>query len=379
MNPALANNDKLNNISKGGVKILVAAGSSGGHIFPAVAFLEALKDKYSYVEALLLLPAGNISGRIEIDGYRVDYIQIPSLKIRVNFKDIDTMVKLMKGAVKSLFILLKFQPDIVVGFGSFTSLAAVTFGWLLRSKTLVHEQNVIPGRANKFLARLVDSIAVSFEETTGYLSNYKSKIAVTGNPLRKKLVKIDKAAGLHFFGLSPDCFTLLVMGGSQGSRKINSEFFKAVSRIHNKSAFQVIHLCGPVDYELLYKGYRDSNIKCAVFSFLDAIEYAYSVSDLAVCRAGATTVSEIIFFGVPALFIPYPYAYRHQYYNAKVLEKKGCSIIIEDDELNANSLKDILESFLYNRQRLDTMRAAYDAFPRLNASELLVREALSIE
>jgi len=151
---------------------------------------------------------------------------------------------------------------------------------------------------------------------------------VTGNPLRKSVALLDKNKALEFFGFSREKFYNIGYGGSQGSHRINEEFLKAVSLLKDKTSVQIIHLTGISDYESLNKGYKNLNIKFALFSFFDAMQYAYSISDLVISRAGATTIAEIMLFKLPAILVPYPYAYKHQYNNARVLEEKGCGIIM---------------------------------------------------
>lgn len=378
MNLGFCSPAKFDSAGKTITKALVVTGTSGGHIFPAQAFLTAIKDKQPDIDVLLLLPQKSIIKKNERFTYKVKYIKLSSINRRLDFKNVRNILNFISGSLESLSILLKFQPDIVVGFGSLASLPAVTFAWLLRIKVLIHEQNVIPGRANRFLAGFADKIAVSFKETIAYLPGYERKTVVTGNPLRKTVVCLDKIEALNFFGFRQDRFTILVMGGSQGSRRINKEFLEAVSLLADKSLIQIIHLTGAMDYELLSTQYKDLNIKFALFSFFDSMEYAFNACDLVVSRAGATVISEMIFFRLPAILVPYPYAYRHQYKNAKVLEEKGCAIIIEDSEFYAEKIKEKVEYFLNNRKKLVEMRFNYNVFPIVNAADLLANEAMAL-
>ncbi len=375
MNPII---NGLNYSDKGKFKVLVVTGSSGGHIFPALAFLEAIKEKQPDIEALLVLPEKNIIKKNARFNYQVKYIKLSSISRRVDAKNIKNIVNFISGSLESLSILLKFQPDVVIGFGSLASLPAIIFAWLLRIKILIHEQNVMPGRANRFLAGFVDKIAVSFQATKTYLEDYKRKIVVTGNPLRKSVARLDKIKAFDFFGFSQDRFTILVMGGSLGSHRINKEFFKALSCLKGRDFLQVIHLTGALDYELLNRQYKYLGVKFALFSFFDSMQYAYSISDLVISRAGATAVAEIIFFNLPAILVPYPYAYKHQYKNAEVLEENGCGIIIDDKEFNADKLRLNLEPLLLDRKKIEEMRFNYKVFPKNNASDLLVKEVMAL-
>lgn len=377
MSPALSKDSNVFNGRKGGVRILVVAGASGGHIFPALGFLDTLKYKPG-IETLLILPRISIRNHTQDFGYKINFISICPIKLSLNFKNLAAILKFLKGSLESIFILLGFRPDIVVGFGSLTSIPMVMFARLFRIKTLIHEQNVIPGRANRFLAKFTDIIAISFLETKDYFKAQRKKIAFTGNPMRKVLNRIDKQRALEFFGFSDNKFTMLVMGGSLGSHKVNIQFLNALSMISNKLKLQIVHLSGIKDYDLLTRRYKDLDVSVKLFSFLEAMQYAYSACDLILSRAGATTVAEIIYFGLPAIIVPYPYAYKHQLSNAKILENKGCALIIPDSQLSAQVLKKTIEGFLNNPGTLNEMRSRYNGFARLNASSMLVEQALSL-
>ncbi|MCX5707360.1 MAG: glycosyltransferase, partial [Candidatus Omnitrophica bacterium] len=199
------------------MRILVATGASGGHIFPALSFLSSLKEKNSGIEGLLVLPLRSSGIKFQTADFKVRYISMPKLALAINIKNSLVLFKFIQAWVESFFILLSFKPDVVVGFGTIDSLPLVMLAWFLRVKTLIHEQNVIPGRANKLLAKFSDAIAVSFAKTKDYLRVDIAKISVTGNPLRRELKRIDRDEAWEFFGFEPGKFTLLVMGGSQGS------------------------------------------------------------------------------------------------------------------------------------------------------------------
>lgn len=359
------------------MKILTVAGSSGGHIFPALAFLDTLNNKRKDADLLLVLPKKSVTLHLESPKYKINYISISSIKSGFGYKGLIAIMRFLKGSWESIIILLRFRPDIVVGFGSLVCIPMVLFAHLFRIRTLIHEQNVIPGRACRFLAKFADRIAISFTETAGYFKSHERKVIFTGNPIRKDLIRIDRDKALDFFGLNRDKFTVLVMGGSQASHRINLGFLNAVSAIKDKSFLQVIHLAGAKDSELLKKSYADLNINFRLFDFLGPMQYAYCASDLVVSRAGATTVAEIMFFRVASILIPYPFASRHQMANAKVLEAMGSGIIIQDDDLDTGILRRNIEEFISSPERIAAMRSYYGNTPFLNANDLLVESALT--
>jgi UDP-N-acetylglucosamine--N-acetylmuramyl-(pentapeptide) pyrophosphoryl-undecaprenol N-acetylglucosamine transferase len=361
------------------MRILVVTGASGGHIFPALAFLEAVRDRHKDIETLLVLPRTKISlGQIESFGSKVRHISITSINFSLGLKNITAIFDFLRGSLESLILLLEFRPDIVVGFGSLAGIPILLFSWILRIRILLHEQNVIPGRANRLLAKFADRVTVSFAESTGYLHINPQRIVVTGNPLRKSLVKLNKTVALDFFGFRPGKITLLVTGGSQGSHKINTGFVAAVSGLSGKDKIQIIHLAGEREYDSIRGQYKDLGIPAKVFAFFDQMQYAYSAADLVLSRAGATTVAELIFFGLPAIIVPYPFAYKHQSANAGVLNDKGCAVIIKDEELTSQRLGSVLVDAIRDPGRIEQMRRKYDAFPGSCANILFQDAVLSL-
>jgi len=356
------------------MKILVVTGASGGHIFPALSFLDTLKDKYKDIDTLLILPKRSLGVSKIADDSKIRYISISTINLSFSPRNFIALLRFFKGSLESLILLLEFRPDIVVGFGSLACVPMVLLAWIFRIKTLIHEQNVIPGQANRLLAKFSDKIAISFKETRDYFKGSSRKIVFTGNLIRKELKRIDRNKALDFFGLGSDKFTILVMGGSAGSHRINLGFLNAISKSWSKSDFQIIHSSGLKDYDLLKDSYKDLGINFKLFGFLNEMQHAYSACDLVICRAGATSLSEIIFFGLPAIIIPYPFAYAHQINNAKVLENKGCAIIIKDNELDGNILRQTIEGLINNPKEIKKMRLAYDNIIVANANDLLVDE-----
>jgi UDP-N-acetylglucosamine--N-acetylmuramyl-(pentapeptide) pyrophosphoryl-undecaprenol N-acetylglucosamine transferase len=299
------------------MRILAVAGSSGGHIYPAVSFLSAVKNKDRSADTLLVLPQRSTAKNIIPGISGIKYICTTQLSLRPSPGNLISWFKYLKGAVQSFELIVKFKPDIVVGFGSIDSIPLVMLAWLFRIKTLIHEQNAIPGKANRFLAKFADKIAVTFPQSENYFQVNASKITATGNPIRNDLMRIDRIRALDFFGLK-ERFTVLVMGGSQGSKRINKFFSEAAKRIILESDFQVIHICGNDSVDEIVDAYRQAGIAANVTAYLQQMQYAYSAADLVVCRAGATTISELSYFALPAIIIPYPYAYAHQVENARI-------------------------------------------------------------
>lgn len=355
-------------------KVLIVSGSSGGHLFPAEALLDALAEKKG-IESLLVLPRKNILVASDASGFKTEYVSVSSIGLEPTFKNLKAFFHFFKGAFESAKILNRFKPDVVAGFGSIVSVPMVLLARSKGIKILIHEQNVLPGRATRFLSGWADSIAVSFGETEKYLKRPGARVVFTGNPLRKGLSVIGREEALKFFGLSKDKFTILVCGGSQASSRINSAFLRDLPGIVRPSAIQVIHLSGGKELEEVKKRYKEMGVEARCFGFLDKMQYAYSCSDLAVSRSGATTIAELAFFKLPAVLLPYPYAYRHQYLNAGVLEKAGCALVIDDAGLDKGALKKELARLLGSRDEVLRMRDSFASLAQSDHGELL-REAL---
>lgn len=359
------------------MRILVVTGSSGGHIFPALSFLEALIDTHKDIETLLVLPRTNIKKDSKDNRFKTKYVAIVPLRLTADVKNLIAILKFFRGFLESILILVTYRPRIVVGFGSIVCVPMIMCARLFGIKTVLHEQNVIPGRANRFLIRFVNRFAISFERTKEFLGEHAHKAVFTGNPLRKELKRLDKKKALDFFGFKEDRFTVLVTGGSQGSHRINMEFSKAILGIAERSKMHIIHLTGENDYDMVRRIYGDLNLEIKIFDFLNAMEYAYSVSSIALSRAGATTIAELIMFQLPAILIPYPFAYKHQMENAKVLQSQGAALVLKEETLDTEVLQSTLERLMHHPEEVEAMRLGLCRFSTPDANQKLIHTILA--
>ncbi|MFA5362207.1 MAG: UDP-N-acetylglucosamine--N-acetylmuramyl-(pentapeptide) pyrophosphoryl-undecaprenol N-acetylglucosamine transferase [Candidatus Omnitrophota bacterium] len=359
-------------------RILVVTGKSGGHIFPAVAFLEKLRESAGTVEPLLVLPRQSVARGLESKGFPVRYISIRSIRLRLGAGLPVDIGLFLKGCFESLGLLLAFRPQVVVSFGSLVGIPLVVFSRLLGVKKVVlHEQNVIPGRAQRFASFFAHRAAISFEETRRYLGRDGQKIVFTGNPLRGNITKMGRGAALRYFSLKEEGVTVLIMGGSQGSGAINKAFLRAARSLSARYRFQVIHLTGTADYERVKAEYAEIPLESRVFAFLDSVQYALSAADVAVSRGGATSIAELMYYRVPAIIIPYPYAYQHQAANARILQDKSAAVVIRDSELDSGALERAMEDLIRGPEKREAMRAGYGNFPRFDAGSLLAKVVLA--
>ncbi|MCM8779617.1 MAG: undecaprenyldiphospho-muramoylpentapeptide beta-N-acetylglucosaminyltransferase [Candidatus Omnitrophica bacterium] len=363
---------------RGRVKFLVACGGTAGHYLPALSFAESLRKKADYCDIKLVLTKRKIEQEADLGDFKAFHLSLVPISLRVNFKNLAAIGKFFQGSFESLYLILKFNPDIVVGFGSYASFPLLFFAALLGKKILIHEQNVKPGVANRLLSLLANKIAVSFPESKKYFCCRKNKIIFTGNPVRSDLFLMDKHHALRYFNLAGDRLTLLVMGGSQGSHKINTELIGALSELDLDGKLQVIHLSGERDYYYLKDAYAKTRYAVRLFAFLKEMSFAYNAADLVISRSGASSINEIIYYRLPAILIPYPYAGRHQRENAKVLHDRGACIIIEDTDFRSERLQELLMQFLSHREDLNNLRSGLNSLSRPDAAEELSNLVLSL-
>lgn len=334
------------------MRIIIACGGSGGHLFCGLSLWAALKKRKGSKELLLVIDekARGINFDLHTSGI---------------------VLKLARGVFQNLKVLLEFKPQAVIGFGGRASFFAVFFARILGIKTLIFEPNLLPGRANRLLAYCVKMIAVGFAPTKEYFGARSFKVKLTGIPLRPHFSRNTKEQSFSFLRLAEGKFTILVMGGSQGSRRINREFLSAINLLPDKSGLQIIHLCGSRDLEFLESAYKDSAIKARIFTFLSEIEYAYSAADLVICRAGALSINELAYFGLPAILIPYPYAAGHQGENARYLWRHNAAVLIEEKELAPQILKEKILDLINRPQLREALGRNIRAFSTPAAAEAL--------
>ena len=361
------------------IKVLIAAGGSGGHIFPAIALAKALQGSAGREIDIKFIGSDKALDRRIFEKERVKFSLVSANKFpyKASLELIPFFIKLKIDLIKTFFNLLSYKPDVVVGFGGYVSCPAMMIASLFGIPRIAHEQNVAPGRANKLLFKLADKVAISFEETrsTKYLGGEAAKCVFTGNPIRSEVLADDRQGGIKRFGLDGAKFTILVIGGSQGAHFLNEAFVGAMAGLDRslRGAFQVIHLTGIKDYEWAVKRYSClDGLESRVYSFLDRIEEAYSASDIIITRSGASAIFEAAYFGRPMILVPYPGAAAHQSENARVFGNAGAAIVIDENDLSAGAFKDNILRLFKDRELL---RKLGDAAKRLSVPDAAARLA----
>lgn len=277
----------------------------------------------------------------------VEKIPAVGLTKLVSIQFISFLAKFMKGFATCLRIYRSFKPDAVLGMGGFTSTGPILAGRLTGLPTFIHESNAIPGKANRLNARLSNKVLLGFEECARYFPN--KAVEVTGTPIRDSLRSpVDRDQALKNLHLKSGSRTVLVMGGSQGAHGINEAVVTVLHRFRDKNV-QFIHLTGREDENYVFECYQKEGIPAFVSAFYDRMEEAYTVADIAVARSGAASLTELSYFGLPTILIPYPFAAEnHQFFNAELFARHGVAEVLEESRVNGDTLGSLIDHFLNN-------------------------------
>lgn len=357
-------------------KVIIAGGSTGGHIYPGICLAKELRTK-GYEISFLVKDNEHITHLLDLESLKYHKLDIIGLPRKISFKLVSFFVKLLVSFVSTYKIVREIQPKFVVGLGGYTSFPLVCVAKLLRIPNLIHEQNYLPGLTNKLLSVITNKICISFPESKEYFQ--KSKTIFTGNPVRKELLNINKKSVVKEWELKETRFTVLIFGGSQGANSINKllvDSLEFLSEYRNK--IQFIHLTGKKDFTLINKFYGDENFGAKVFPYLYNMGKAYSVADLIISRAGATTIAELMMLKKPAVLIPFPYATgRHQDCNAKYLVDRNTAVMYNQSAISAEKMANVLIDFIDHPEKLTEMGNSYKNISSSNSTQLLVNAVTS--
>ncbi len=351
---------------------VIAGGGTGGHLFPGMAIAEAFVEREKGNEVLFIGTERGIEAKILAGGrFPLRTIQARPIKGRSFAGKLQALWSLPRAVREASSILKEFRPQVVLGVGGYASGPTLLAAFLLGTKRAIHEQNVIPGMTNRILKRLSQKIFVSFEETKSYFP--EEKTIVTGNPIRKEILKgRERKRG--------DRFTLLIFGGSAGAHRINVSMMEALGPLDPiKSSLRMIHQTGKEDLDYVSRGYQERGFDALVRPFFEEMEAVYQMADLVISRSGASTVAELAVCGKAAILIPYPFAaYNHQWINARKLVERGAARMIEDRTLNGPSLaKAILDLYAHPEERR-RMEERIEEVGRPRAAEEIVEHCYTL-
>lgn len=351
------------------MKILLVAGGSGGHLIPAMTLAESLRGEGPCWMMSTARPVDKILYDEGLDWVTVDLRIWTPLRRWLS----PLFLAHQMGALRRAWTLLRrIRPDVVVGFGGYLSAVGLAFARLQGIPTVIHEQNLMPGRANRWLAPGADATAISFPETARLLSR-RAAVELTGNLVRSRLREVSSGQARSHFRFDPDRPVLLVMGGSQGSQAVNQAVLKMWETVppEDRQRLQVIHLTGARSFDQIVEAYRRLSMEARVFPFLHQMEFALAAATLAVSRAGATAIAEMIALGLPAILIPYPHAGGHQRFNAHWVEVARGATVLEERELTPEKLWAEVSALLGDSKRLARMKEALEQRADGSAAERL--------
>lgn len=326
-------------------KLIISGGGTGGHIFPAVAIANKVKENYPDAEILFVGAEGKMEmEKVPKAGYEIVGLPIRGLQRKLSLKNLAVPFKLIASLMKAKKIVKNFQPDIAVGVGGYASAATLRVASKQKVPTLIQEQNSYPGITNKWLSKRAKTICVAYDNLERFFP--KEKIVKTGNPVRSEVVEIDgkREAAFAHFGLNPAKKTVLVIGGSLGARTLNESFKKDVQLLLDQDV-QLIWQCGKFYLETLRPQVDEMNSENIYLSdFIYQMDLAYAAADLVVSRAGALSVSELCLVGKPTILVPSPNVSEdHQTKNAMALVDNKAAVLVKDVEAREKLVPTILE------------------------------------
>lgn len=355
------------------MKIAFAGGGTAGHLMVGLSTAEELRSRFSEAEIIFFGTDREFEKRcVEQRGFR--FRQMHAKKWGKSFKHLfPFIIATGIGIVESLIALRRFNPDIVVGLGGYVSVAPIIAAKLLSIPSVLLEQNLIPGKANRFLAKWVDEVYCHWRGSLKWFNKAKV-VRVTGTPIRKDILYSQRCRSAEKFGLSSSKKTILVTGGSQGAQAINEVILRCLPKLEPLSSeLQIIHCTGEYGYEAAKAAYKQTDINAFVCSFLDDMGAAFSMTDIIICRAGATTIAEITAIGIPAILIPYPHAAdNHQYWNAMELASSGGGYLLQQIDLTPEKIIELITDLFNNKEKYDRMKMFNKGMGMPNAATKVV-------
>ena len=356
------------------MKVMIAGGGTGGHVFPGIAVAEELRQSQPGATVVFVGSRRGLEAQaVPAAGFPIRYVTARGFPRRAWWRWPTAVVSNLIGFLQSLWVVAAERPDVVLGTGGYVSGPVALATSLLGRPLLLQEQNSIPGVANRWLARIADEVHLSFVEARSYFRR-KDNLKVSGNPVRAHILSGDRGAALVEFGLVSGKPTIFVFGGSRGAHRINEAAIEAMRRLKGRVDVQFILQTGREDLEWAGGIVAAEQLPARVVPFLQRIHMAYAAADLVVSRSGAMTLAEIAVVGTPSILIPYPHAADdHQVVNASNLVDRGAASMILDRELSGERLAKEIAHLLSDRQTLSRMSANARTFARPDAAARIAR------
>lgn len=334
------------------MKIIIAGGGTGGHLYPGIAIAREFQKRSSDTEILFVGTRRGIEYRVlPKENLQLKTISSSGLKGRFSWRTVVALCQAPVAIFQSLWILINFRPNLVLGVGGYVTGPFVLTAWLLKIPTAIQEQNLMPGMTNRILGKFVDKIFVTFDKSNKYFST--GKVKLTGNPIRKEFYETERK-------VKKKRLCILIFGGSRGANSINLAMVEALDILSKgKDLFHFIHQTGEEQFEMVLTKYREKNMSADVSPFINKMADAYQEADLVVCRAGASTIAELTACGKASVLIPFPFAANnHQHLNAELLVEKGAAVLIKDAELTGKKVAEFIQELLEQPDRIANMEKA---------------------
>ncbi|MGH2740688.1 MAG: undecaprenyldiphospho-muramoylpentapeptide beta-N-acetylglucosaminyltransferase [Actinomycetota bacterium] len=354
------------------MRVLIAAGGTAGHVFPGIALAEELRDQLGAKVRFVGTASGQESKLVPTAGFPLATAPARPFHRGLSLAAVRAPLTALRAA--SICRPLVREVDVVVGMGGFVSVPASLAAWRAKVPLVLHEQNAVPGLANRLSARWAQAIALAFEDARPRLPA-RVRNAVTGTPIRASVLRVrDERAALRdeamgHFELDSGRQTIVVFGGSQGALHLDRDAAGASRLLASRQDLQFLVITGPAHARAFARPLTTDGLLLRTLPFVERMELVYSVADLVVARAGASTVAEVSACGIPALLIPYPYATaRHQEANARALKRAGAASVLLDDELTPSSLADRIGALIDHPERLKAMAEAAERFGKPDAA-----------
>ena len=354
------------------MRLVITGGGTGGHLFPGIALAEGVLARFPEGKVMFIGTDRHIDNQA-LAGKPFTVVSLASrpLKGKSLLGQLAALCYVPVSVGRALTLLRQFKPDLVFGVGGYVTGPVLLAAKLLGIPTAIHEQNSIPGLANRMLGRIVGRVFVSLPGSERFFP--PAKTVMSGNPVRQELLQAAAQAA------PGDGLTVLVLGGSQGAHAVNELMVKAVELLLEKKKLRIIHQTGINDAEWVKKRYNAADVNARVFPFITDMAAAYAEADLVVSRAGATTLAEVTVFGKPLVLIPYPYAADdHQRYNAAYLAEQGAAVMYTEQELTGGKLAEVLAELLADAGRRRAMGGRARSLGRPEATESIINECIAL-
>ncbi|MBQ3195636.1 MAG: undecaprenyldiphospho-muramoylpentapeptide beta-N-acetylglucosaminyltransferase [Clostridia bacterium] len=358
------------------MKVLFSCGGTGGHINPAIAIANTLKERYPDFECLFVGAEGGMeAGLVPKAGYNIEFVKVRGFKRKLSLANVDAAIKAVTSVFAAKKIIKRFKPQVVVGTGGYASWAAVKAAASLGVPTLIHEQNAYPGVTTRKLSAYANRVCISFEESCKFFDDsVKEKLVLTGNPLKPEVLKADRSIARKELGLTDEVY-ILSFGGSLGAEKVNEYVFDMLeSYVKNNTSVRAIHATGKRGNAKYGEIAAQKGINKA--KNIEVREYIYDMhrqlaaSDLVICRAGAITIAENCCMGKPSILIPSPNVTdNHQYKNAKVLSDAGAALLLEESKTDGAILTAAVKDLVESPEKRQAMSAAAYALAKGGAAD----------